>query len=447
MSFIPNTDEDRKQMLAEIGIESFEDLLKNIPDDLRLKAKLNLPEPLSELEIRHELQALSEKNKSATDAICFLGGGAYDHFIPAAVGHITSRSEFYTAYTPYQAEVSQGTLQTIYEFQTLICELAGMEVANASMYDGGSALAEAALMAVNETKRTEVLLSKAVHPYYRQIIKTYFHGQRLEVKEIPIEEGITSIDELKRLITDKTAGVIIQHPNFFGFLENVFGAESIIHEKGALYITSNDPISLGILAPPGEYGVDIMTGEGQALGNALNFGGPYLGLLAIKRKYIRKMPGRLVGATEDTQARRGFVLAMQTREQHIRREKATSNICTNQALCALAATVYLTLMGKQGIKKVAELCLQKSHYLADKISSLKGFDLAFKQPFFKEFAIKCPLSPKELIKKLEKKKILAGIDLSQFDHGIPDGLLIAVTEKRFRKELDYFIESLSELVN
>jgi len=400
MSFIPNTYEDRKQMLKAIGVDSFEDLLKNIPDELRLKRELNLPKPLSELEIRNELQALSEKNKAATEAVSFLGGGAYDHFIPAAVGHITSRSEFYTAYTPYQAEVSQGTLQAIYEFQTLICELTGMEVANASMYDGGSALAEAALMAVSETQRPEVLVSKAVHPNYRQIIKTYFHGQKLELKEIPLDDGITSLDELKRLITDKTAAVIIQQPNFFGLLENVFDAEPIIHEKGALFITSNDPISLGILAAPGEYGVDIMTGEGQALGNALNFGGPYLGLFAIKQKYIRKMPGRLVGATVDTQGKRGYVLAMQTREQHIRREKATSNICTNQALCALAATVYLTLMGKQGIKKVAELCLQKSHYLANAIASLEGFGFKFTQSFFKEFVIKCPLPPGELITRL-----------------------------------------------
>lgn len=443
MSFIPNTDEDRKQMLETIGVDSFEDLINNIPDELKLKRKLKLPEPLSELELLNELQAIAQKNHAASEAICFLGGGAYDHFIPAAVGHITSRSEFYTAYTPYQAEVSQGTLQAIYEFQTLICELTGMDVANASMYDGGSALAEAALMALNQTRRSEILVSKAVHPNYRQIIRTYLHGQNFDVKEIPLEAGITSIEKMENLISDKTAGVILQHPNFFGLLENVFDAETIIHNNGALFIASNDPISLGILEPPGAYGVDIMTGEGQALGNPLNYGGPYLGLLAIKQKYLRKMPGRLVGATVDKQNKRGFVLTMQTREQHIRRNKATSNICTNEALCALAATVYLTLMGKQGIKKVAELCVQKSHYLAKAISSLKGFELKFRQPFFKEFPVKCPLPPAEIINKLERKKILAGIDLSQFDYGMDDGLLITVTEKRSKKELDFFIEELS----
>lgn len=444
MSFIPNTDDDRKQMLAAIGVETFEELIKNIPDDYRLKRELNLPPPLTEFELKNGLNQIAAKNAEASDAVCFLGGGAYDHFIPAAVGHIISRSEFYTSYTPYQAEVSQGTLQAIYEFQTLICELSGMEVANASMYDGGSALAEAALMAINETKRSEILVSRAVNPHYRQIIKTYLHGQGYALKEIPLDDGVTSLDALTSMISDQTAGVILQHPNFFGLLENVFEAESIIHKHGALYITSNDPISLGLLVPPGEYGVDIMTGEGQSLGNALNFGGPYLGLFAIKKEYIRKMPGRLVGATVDRHNRRGFVLAMQTREQHIRREKATSNICTNQALCALAATVYLTLMGQQGIKRVAELCLQSSHKLAQKIQSVEGFELAFKRPFFKEFPIKCPVPPASIIKKLQAKNILAGIDLSQFDYGINDVLLIAVTEKRTTKELEAYSGALAE---
>ncbi len=442
MPFIPNTDADRQAMLERIGVKNFDELISNIPDELRFKGEFKLSKPLSEMEIAREIRHKTLCNQSISDAINFLGGGAYDHFIPAAVDHIISRSEFYTAYTPYQPEVSQGTLQSIYEYQSMIAELMDMEVANASMYDGGSALAEAVLMAAAEKGKNKILVSKAVHPHYRQIIRSYCHGQQIVNKLIELEGGITSISDLRYKIDDDIAAVVIQNPNFLGNLEEVFDISKFIHDKGVLFITSNDPISLGILEPPGKYDVDIATGEGQCLGNSLNFGGPYLGILASKFKLIRRMPGRIAGATVDRQARRGFVLTFQTREQHIRREKATSNICTNQALSALAATVYLALMGKQGIQDVANLCLQNSHYLADQIQKLDGYQLAFSAPFFKEFVVTTPVAPNEIIDKLMLQNIYAGIDLSPFDYGLENELMIAVTEKRSKEDMDIFIEAL-----
>ena len=446
MPFIPNTDADRKAMLERIGVRNFEELIKNIPEELRYTKDLNLPEPLSELEIYRLLLQKAQCNKGTNESISFLGGGAYDHFIPAVIGHILSRSEFYTAYTPYQAEVSQGTLQAIYEYQSMIAELMKMEVANASMYDGGSALAEAGLMAISETRRNKILVSRTVHPYYRQIIDTYCHGQKIEIELIELDNGITSLDDLKSKIDSETAAVIIEHPNFLGYLEEVEEISRVTHENSSLFITSNDPISLGILEPPGTYDVDIATGEGQCLGNSLNFGGPYLGIFASKFKFVRKMPGRIAGATTDLKGRRGFVLTFQAREQHIRRARATSNICTNQALNALAATVYMALLGKKGIQEVANLCIQNSHYLAEKIDSLKGYELAFNAPFFKEFVVKTPIPPQQIIDRLVNKNIFPGIDLSQFDCGLDNGLLIAVTEKRTREEMDLFAQLLTEFV-
>ena len=444
MPFIPNTDRERQEMLTAIGVESFTDLLENIPEHLRLKEELALPQPLSELEITAMMNGISEQNSTSNSHISFLGGGIYDHFIPAAVGHILSRSEFYTAYTPYQAEVSQGTLQTIYEFQSMICELTAMDVANASMYDGGSALAEAVLLAHAQTRRKEVLISTMVNPHYREIVKTYCHGQKINVIEIGNVSGITHVDDLGQKISENTIAVVVQHPNYFGCLEDVGKISSVTHAAGALFITSNDPISLGILSPPGEYGADIATGEGQGLGNPMNFGGPGLGIFATTQKLIRRMPGRVAGATVDSQGRPGFVLTLQTREQHIRRDKATSNICTNQALNALAATVYLALMGKCGVQKVAELCLQKSHYLADRITELDGFDLAFEQPFFKEFVVKTPCPVNEIIEKAQSKGYFAGIPIKTENAPANNFLLCAVTEKRTKKEMDSFIEFLRE---
>lgn len=442
MPFIPNTDADRKAMLERIGVKNFEELLINIPEELRFRRDFCLPDPLSELEVLRAVQLRTQCNRSVSDAISFLGGGAYDHFVPAAVGHISSRPEFYTAYTPYQPEVSQGTLQAIYEYQSMIAELMGMEVSNASLYDGGTALAEAALMAVAETGKKRILVSQGVHPHYRQIIKTYLHGQQIEVEQIPLDQGSTSLADLNTKIDNQTAAVIIQHPNFLGNLEEVFEVAPMVREHQALFVTSTDPISLGLLEPPGRYDVDIATAEGQCLGNSLNFGGPYLGILTSRFKFIRRMPGRIAGATVDTQGRRGFVLTFQTREQHIRREKATSNICTNQALIALNATVYLALMGKRGLQEVANLCLQNSHYLADEIQKLNGFRLAFPRPFFKEFVVTTPVAPGEIIDRLLSHNIYAGIDLSVFDFDLPNGLLIAVTEKRSKEEMDLLVESL-----
>lgn len=447
MPFIPTTDQNREEMLKTIGVSDFEELLKAIPDAARFKGKLDLPEPLSEYEVTRLLQEIANQNAHAGSHTCFLGGGAYDHFIPAAVGHVTSRSEFYTAYTPYQPEVSQGNLQAIYEYQTMIANITGMDVANASMYDGASALAEAALLIQAETKRGEILVSKAVHPFYRKVIGTYCQRSGACMREVAIKDGATDLDLLKKMLSENSGGAIIQHPNFFGNLEPVDEIEKMVHGAGGLYGVSVDPISLGLLKPPGEYNADVVTGEGQSLGNALYYGGPYVGIFAVKKDLIRRLPGRLVGVTVDTKGRRGFVLTLQTREQHIRREKATSAICTNEQLCALASTVYLALMGKQGIPTVANLCVQKAHYLAERIEDIIGFDLLFSRPFFKEFAIRCPDSPKRIIDAMRKEKIFAGIDLSRFDYGIEDGLLIAVTEKRTKEEMDRYIEILKKVAS
>ena len=447
MPFIPTTDSNRREMLKTIGVTDFEELLSPIPENLRFKGELDLPEPLSEFEVTKLIQGIADKNAHTGTHICFLGGGAYDHFIPAAVDHIISRSEFYTAYTPYQPEVSQGNLQSIYEYQTMIADLTGMDVANASMYDGASALAEAALLLHGQTRREEILVSRTVHPFYREVVKTYCQRSGIVLKEIDIENGITDIQKLQQTVTEKTAGVLIQHPNFFGLLEKVEEIEKITHEKGGLFSVSVDPISLAILKPPGDYNADVVTGEGQALGNTLAFGGPYLGIFAVKQALVRRLPGRLVGVTVDTQGRRGFVLTLQTREQHIRREKATSSICTNEQLCALASTIYLALMGKQGLPHVARLCLQKAHYMAQQLQKVRGVELLFPGPFFKEFAIRCPVDPKQIIKELRKENIFAGIDLNRFDYNIKDGLLIAVTEKRTREEIDRYVEVLKKIVS
>ncbi len=444
MGFVPNTEEDRREMLKTIGVSSFEELISDIPPEIRLKEDLKLPEPLSEYEVLKELREISEKNLDLNHSISFLGGGAYDHFIPSAVFTIISRSEFYTAYTPYQAEVSQGTLQAIYEYQTMICRLTGMDVANASMYDGGSALAEAVLLAIGYTGKNEVVIAGPLNPNYLSVVRTYTHPKRAEIKLTKFDSGICDIDDLKSKVTDQTACVVVQQPNFFGNIEDVFEIEKLAHKVGALFIVVVDPISLGILIPPGEYGADVVVGEGQPLGIPLSFGGPYLGIFAVKEFLIRKIPGRLSGVTIDRDGERGFVLTLQTREQHIKREKATSNICTNQGLMMLAATVYMALMGKQGIREVAKLCLQKSHYLAEQISKIDGFKLKYNQPFFKEFVVQTPIPVSEIKRKLQQKKILPGIDISKFN-GYGDGLLIAVTEKRTKKEMDLFIDELKSL--
>lgn len=445
MRFVPNTPSQRDEMLKVIGVESLDDLLVDIPHELRVKCSLNLPESKSEMELINHMKLLSKENADIDDYVCFRGAGAYDHFIPSIVNHLYTRSEFYTAYTPYQPEVSQGTLRAIYEYQSMICALVLMDVANASMYDGASAVAEAALMSHGVTDRYEILISKGVNPLYRKVLSTYCEGPELKTREIEVREGTTDLDSLKASISDNFACFIVQYPNFLGYLEPIKKIELMVHKAGGLLVVCVDPISMGILTPPGEIGADIVVGEGQALGNHISFGGPYLGFMACKEELVRKMPGRLAGATIDTGGKRGFVLTLETREQHIRREKATSNICTNEALNALAATVYLASMGKQGIKKVAELCMQKSHYLFEKIINLPGFSAVYSSPFFKEFIVKTDYEIEKIEKILLDKKIIGGLPLGGYYPNLKDAMLFCVTEKRTKEEMDRLVAILAAI--
>jgi glycine dehydrogenase subunit 1 len=446
MAYIPNTDDGRRRMLNKIGVSDFEALLAPIPEKVRLKRPLNLPGPVSELELLREIDEISRKNM--TGLVSFAGGGVYDHFIPSAVERIISRPEFMTAYTPYQAEVAQGTLQVIYEFQTHICRLTGLDVANASMYDGASALAEAALLAVNTTKRNKVVISKAVSPMYREVVRTYTSGRGIEIIEVAFDAtaGVTDFDTLRGTIDNKTACVIVAQPNFFGVLEDLSAGSELAQKHGALMIAAVDPIAAALLKTPGDCGVDIAVGEGQPLGINLNFGGPLLGFFAVDKKLIRMIPGRLVARTVDEDNRPGFVLTLQTREQHIRRDKATSNICTNQALCATSAAVYLSLLGKKGFKKVALLSMEKTHHAAERICELDGFEPYFKGDFIRETVIKTPLPAEKLIDKMiDEKHILPGISLGRFYSGFENGLLLAATEKRTTAEIQLLVEGLKNL--
>ncbi len=439
MRFTPHTTEDRDLMLKRIGVADVDELFRGIPAEIRLKQGLNLPEPLSEPELMTELRERAAANEMP---VCFAGAGAYDHFSPALVDTIISRPEFYTAYTPYQAEVSQGTLQAIYEFQSLVCRLTGMEVANASMYDCASALAETSHMARDITRRSEVVVTGGVNPTHLEVVRTYARGLNIPIREVPLAGDATDLVALKQTIGDATAAVIVQHPNFLGSTEPVREIAALAHAGGALLTVSFGPISLGVLAPPGDYDADIAVGEGQCLGIPLSFGGPYLGLLAAKKKFVRQMPGRIAARTVDVDGRTGYVLALQTREQHIRRERATSNICTNQALCALAATVYLAMMGRQGIKAVAEQCLAKARYLAARIAELPGFGIVNERPFFKEFTVSTPVPASAVIEAGLKRGILAGVDLARYNPEWQNQLLVAVTEQRTRTEMDLCVEFL-----
>ena len=440
MPFIVNTDAERAEMLRQIGVEGFNDLIADIPAEIRLQKALDLFPAMGEPEAKRLLEQLALQNASTTDHVSFLGAGAYDHFIPSAVKTISSRSEFYTAYTPYQAEVSQGTLQAIYEYQSMMCRLYGMDVTNASMYDGATALAEAALMAVNITGRNGIVLAGKLHPYAQEVLETYLEaaGDRPIVQNV-LENGTGSIASLEAIVSGSTAAVIVQQPNFYGCLEEVEAIGEIARKHGALFIVSANPVSLGVLEAPGNYGADIAVGEGQTVGNAQSFGGPYLGIFTVKQQHVRKIPGRLVGMTKDKDGEDGFILTLQTREQHIRREKATSNICSNQALCALQAVVHLSLLGKEGIRDVAQRSMQKAHYLAEKITALPGYSLKFSAPFFNEFVVETPVASSEIIDSLLSKKFFAGVDLAPYGE---NGLLVAVTEKRSREELDAFVENL-----
>lgn len=443
MSFVPNTDTDRAEMLAAIGVKSFEDLLHEIPAAARFKGELPIPSVLSEYEAMRKLGALAGVNLAAGPQVCFAGGGAYDHYVPAAVWTIVSRSEFQTAYTPYQAEVSQGTLQAIYEFQSMICALTGMDVSNASMYDGASSLAEACLLAATHTNRKEFVIAGNVNPTYLDVVRALTDGHGCTVRIVPAADGIADVAALRSAVNANTAAVVLQQPNFLGCIEDAAAIGAIAHEAGALYIMSVDPVALPLLATPASCGADIVTGEGQGLGIPLSFGGPYLGIFAVKNELLRKIPGRLTGMTVDRDGQRGFTLTLQTREQQIKREKATSNICTNQGLFMLCATVYMSLMGKQGMTEVATLSLQKAHYLADAIAKIPGYKLRHGKPFFKEFAIETPVPASKIIDDLAAQNILAGVDLERFD-GAGKGMLIAVTEKRTKEDLDTLVAALSK---
>jgi glycine dehydrogenase subunit 1 len=437
LSYVLNTPGDQEAMLQRIGAASVEDLFRNIPASLRLTRPLNVPDALGEMELTAHLQALAGRNQPAGAAVCFLGGGSYDHFIPAVVDAVAGRGEYYTAYTPYQAEASQGSLQAFFEFQTLICQLTGLDVANASLYEGASAVAEAVLMAMSVTGRTgQVLLAESVHPEYRQAVATYLTNLEPRVVTLPTPQGFLDPQDVKKALTDETACVVVQHPNFFGCLEEVRAIAEAAHARGALLVVSFDPISLGLLQRPGQYGADIAVAEGQCLGTPLGYGGPYVGLLACREAFVRKMPGRLVGQTVDRNGKRCWVLTLQTREQHIRREKATSNICTNQGLIALRATVYLAALGPQGLCETAQLCTRKAHYAAEQLTRVPGVRLRFDRPFFKEFTLQVPQPVPGMLDELRTAGYHGGLHLGRLYPALDGCLSVAVTEKRTRGEID-----------
>lgn len=445
MPYLYNTPEDQRAMLEAIGAASIDELFRSIPQEMQLRRPLDLPPAMPELELTQHLQALASRNLHAQNALCFLGGGSYDHFIPAVVDALAGRSEFYTSYTPYQPEVSQGNLQAMFEYQTLICQLTGMDVSNASLYDGGSAAVEAALLAMTVTRRDKkVVTLSSVHPEYRAILKTYFECIGAELVTVDCPEGSAPLEDVAAAVDDQTACILVQHPNFFGALEEVEKLAKIAHERGALLIVSADPISLGLLKRPGDLGADVVVAEGQSLGSPMAFGGPYLGIMACREQFVRRMPGRIAGQTVDRRGRRCWVLTLQTREQHIRREKATSNICTNQGLFALRAAIYLSVMGPQGLCEVAESCVRKARFAAETITADERFRLAFQRPTFKEFVVRDTKGQvAELLAEATDAGVLAGVPLGKWYPELSDAFLVAVTEKRTRREIEQWANALS----
>ncbi|MBI2218280.1 MAG: aminomethyl-transferring glycine dehydrogenase subunit GcvPA [Candidatus Rokubacteria bacterium] len=446
MRYLPTTDRERQQMLATIGAGGIEDLLVRLPAKARLDRPLAIGPAVAETDLVRELRAMAGKNADADSHVCFLGAGSYDHYVPSPINHLVLRGEFFTAYTPYQPEASQGTLRSIYEYQTMIAELTGMDVANASIYDGASSLAEAVLMSRVATGRAEVVLPGSLHPLYRRAVASYCQGMDLRLRDAAAPDGVVDPDAVRGLVTEATAAVVVQSPNFYGCLEDVAALSEIAHAAGALSIVVAAPVNLGVLEAPGRQGADIAVGEGQGLGVPMSFGGPNLGVFAATQALVRRMPGRLVGATVDLDGQRGFVLTLQAREQHIRRAKATSNICTNVALNALMATIYLAILGKQGLRKVGELSTAKAHYAAERLAAIPGVSLRFGAPFFKEFAVRLPKSPDQVVRKLLREKMLAGVPLGTFDRNLRDCLLVAVTETRTREEIDRFAAALEKAV-
>ncbi len=445
MPYLPNTEDNRKEMLEAIGVSTVAELFQAVPANHRFP-KLDLPAAASEMEILNELYGLALKNSSTGCFATFLGAGAYNHFVPSVIPYLASRGEFLTSYTPYQPEVSQGTLQAVFEYQSMVAQLTGMEVVNASHYDGATSMAEAAIMAMNvsNNKRRKVVVSPSVHPQYRDVLRTYIPDTSVTITGD--EDLSNDLETLKGMLDKDTACLIIQNPDFFGQLLDVDGLADAVHAAGALLVVVANPImSLGLLKPPGEYGADIVAAEGQPLGAGLNFGGPYLGVFAAREKYVRKMPGRLVGETVDTEGRRGYVLTLSTREQHIRREKATSNICSNQGLIALMAGMYLAYMGKQGVRQVAEQCYNKAHFAAKEIDKLNGFKVVGDRPFFNEFVVQCPKPVAEINQALLKKGILGGYDLEKDFPDAKNQMLVCVTEMNSRKQIDHLVQALKEL--
>jgi len=443
MPFIPHTPQQQQEMLDEIGL-TMEGLFADIPAEL-MAPSFDLPAGLSEQEVRSRLADLAGKN--SVDLTLFLGGGFYDHFIPSAVYAIISRSEFYTAYTPYQPELSQGTLQAIYEYQSTICRLTDMEVSNASLYDGGTAMYEAMMMALRITGRNKVIVDDSVNPIYRVMIRSYTRNLQIDLEETHCPDGLASRAEILDRLDEQTAAIIVQNPNFFGCIDDFTDLAEAAHAKGALLIVSCYPISLGILKTPGAMGADIVTGEGQSLGMPMSFGGPYLGFMASRQQYVRKMPGRVVGQTTDREGRRAFVLTLQAREQHIRRDKATSNICSNEALCALTALVYLSLLGKEGLKETAQRCADKASYAYQRLTAIPGVEPHFKAKwFFNEFVLDLPCEAAHVIARLIEKGFAAGFPLSRYYGGMENSMLICVTEKRTKQEIGMLAEALESVL-
>jgi glycine dehydrogenase subunit 1 len=445
MRYIPNTDADRQSMLETIGLSTIDELFSGMPEDVRFAGPLNIPKALSEQDMLRHMRALANHNANLEDYAAFLGAGAYHHFIPSIVPVLTSRGEFMTAYTPYQPEMAQGTLQALYEYQTLICQLTDLEVANASLYDGSTGVAEAVLMARRLTQRDDVLIAEGVHPEYRAVLHTYLQNLGMQVHEMAVDEtGQTSLQRVRGGLSSRIACVVVQSPNFFGVIEDLTGfADAVHHEQALLVQVVSEPVSLGLLKPPGAWGADIAVGEGQAFGNALSYGGPYLGFFASRDRYVRQMPGRLAGETVDSEGRRGYVLTLSTREQHIRREKATSNICTNEGLCALAATIHLCTLGKVGLRRLAELNLQRATYARQQLASIPGCRVPFTGPTFNEFVLETPKPAGALIRQLSAQRLIPGIDLGRFDPERSHQLLMCVTEMNPREDIDRLCTALA----
>jgi glycine dehydrogenase subunit 1 len=440
MTYIQNTDSDRKKMLEVIGVSSLDELLEPIDPSLRVSGELDLGAPMSEAEVMARCSELAGKNNPAGLMASFLGGGIYDHYIPALIGYVLSRSEFYTSYTPYQAEVSQGTLQAIYEYQSMISRITGMEAANASLYDGATSLAESMLMACGIKRKGRVLVPRALSRRIKAVLDSYAVGKGIVIDEVPFrDDGTLDIVRLEKLLANETAALLLAQPNYFGIIEPAGSISTLVHDRGALLVAYVDPISLGLIAPPGEYGADIVVGEGQSLGNAMNFGGPLLGFMATRHEYVRKCPGRLVSATVDRDGKRGYVMTLQTREQHIRREKATSNICTNEGLCALAAAVYIAALGEAGFRELALQCAAKSHTLYRMLKETGKCTLPFGENFFQEFIVEIPPPLETFLAEAKANGILAGIPLGNDFPELGDGaLLVAVTERRTRGDIERY---------